>query len=418
MYYFVTLLFVILSGKATFFDQLNACWVIIDIIILWVGFTHGRFCKGDFRLFVKFSLVYLAFCTLRLLFFTGLSFTYWISDVTFLFKFILTGFLYCALLKEKAIYYLTKVIVDLAILSIPLYCLQLISGDLVYAVGKLINLPYPHFDGYVNFLVFTYVKVHAIRNSGFSWEPGAFGFFLIMALLMNFFINDFTFDKRAKWLTAAVVTTLSTTTYVAFIFVLLLYFRAIGVRFSKILVFVIPFLVVLASAVPFLFDKIINIYHNDMSDMKNIETLSKTYIKMGQVMPLNRFASLLFLSQTFGFKLILGISNSYQDTIPILGNISISNGIFAFCAQFGLVGLGLLLYRSFALFQKYTRAVELSLYCVLIILILGFGECIYLTPLMLAFLFLYYYADPEPILSEEPGESDIDQVEADGLTFS
>jgi len=418
MYYFVTLLFIILSGKAAFFDQLNICWFLIDGVILWVGFANGRFRKGDIRLFLKFSVIYIAFCTFRSILLTQLPLSYWVSDIVFLFKFILTSFLYCALLKEKAIYYLNKVIIDLAILSIPLYCLQLISGDLVYAFGKLINLPYPHFDGYVNFLVFTYVKVHTFRNSGFSWEPGAFGFFLIMALLMNFFLNNFTFDKKTKWLTLAVITTLSTTTYVAFVFVLLLYLRAKGVRIMNILVFVIPLLIVLASSVPFLFGKIADTYYRDMSDMKNIETLSKTYMEMGQVMPLNRFASLLFLSQTFGLKLIWGISNSYQDSIPILGNISISNGIFAFCAQFGMVGLGFLMYRSFLLFQKYTRKTELSIYCLLIVLILGFGECIYLTSLMLAFFFLYHYADPKPISSEQADEATVDQLTTSGLTFS
>ena len=420
MYYFVSLLFVILSAKASFIDATNICWFLIDILILWVGFTKNRFRKSDVRLFVNFSLIYIGFCTLRSIFLTQLPLSFWLSDVLFLFKYILTSFLFCALLKEKTIYYLTKVIIDLAILSIPLYCIQLISGDLVYNLGKMINLPDAHFDGYVNFVFFTFIKLHAFQNSGFSWEPGAFGFFLIMGLLLHLLTNNFTFDKRAKWVVAAIVTTLSTTTFIALMFVVLLYFRARGVKFFKLLVFIVPLVFALAVSLPFLFDKIVLIYDRDMSDMKNIQTLSQTYREMGRQMPLNRFGSMIFLWQTFGIRLIWGISNIYPDTVPLLKNIGISNGIFEFCAQFGAIGLGFLLYRAYSLFRKYSMTVELSLYFILIMLILGFGEGIFLTSLMLSFFFLYRYAAPD-MLSEEPlneDELNYNNAEKPGYTLA
>ena len=400
MYYFVTLLFVILSAKASFIDASNICWFLIDIIILWVGFEKGRFRKSDLRLFFNFSLVYIGFCTLRSIFLTQLPLSYWISDMVFLFKYVFTSFLFCAVLKEKAIYYLTKVIFHLAIISLPFYCLQLVSGNLVFALGKFINLPYPHSADYVNFIIFTYVKLHAFRNSGFAWEPGAFGFFLNMALLLHLLINNFTFDKKAKWVILAIITTLSTTSYVALILVLLLYLRARGVKFVKLLFFIVPVLVVSVILLPFLFDKIMVIYYRDMDDMKNIESLSKYYIENGSLMPLNRFASMLFISQSFGIKLIWGISNLYDETVPVLKNISISNGIFSFFAQFGAIGLSFLLYRCYIFFRKLTGNIELPVYCILLILILGFGECIFVTSLMLCFFFLYYYSEPEVFLGE------------------
>jgi len=404
MYYFITFLFVLLAGKGTFFDDANICWFIIEAIMLWVGLEKRRILKSDLQLFGKFALAYIGFCTFRSLFFTQLPLRYWLSDVTFLFKFLLPSFIFCAILKEKAVYYVTKVMIDLAILSLPLYCLQLISGDLVYSIGKAINLPYPHFDGYVNMLVFTYVKVHAIRNSGFSWEPGAFGFFLIMSLMLHWLTNNFKYDTRAKLVTIAIITTLSTTTYIAFAILLLLYFRARGVRFATLLVFIVPFLCVAATSLPFLFDKIVDTYNKDMLDIKNINTLSKTYIEMGRVMPLNRFGSMLFLVDSFGSRLFLGVSNLYKQTVPVLHNISISNGIFAFCSQFGAVGLAYLFYRSYQFFRIYINP-ELTIYCLLTMLILGFGECIYLSSLLLAFLFLYHYARPEPA-TEEISEMD------------
>ncbi|MCO5948035.1 hypothetical protein [Mucilaginibacter flavidus] len=404
MYYFITFLFVLLAGKATFFDDVNACWFIIEGIILWVGLHKQRITKNDVQLFVKFALLYVGFCTFRSFFLTGLPIKYWLNDVVFLFKFILPSFLFCAVLKEKAVYYLTQVMIDLAILSLPLYCLQLISGDLVYNIGKAINLPYAHFNGYVNMFVFTYVKNHAIRNSGFSWEPGAFGFMLIMMLMLHWLNNNFKYDTRAKLVTIAIITTLSTTTYIAFAIMILIYCRAKGVRITTLLIFIAPFLCVAVVSLPFLFDKILDTYNKDMLDIKNIHTLSATYIEMGRVMPLNRFGSMLFLIDTFGNKLFFGVSNSYKETVQLLHNISISNGIFAFCAQFGVVGLGCLFYRAYKFFRKYITA-ELAIYCLIVILVLGFGECIYLSSLLLAFLFLYHYARPETT-TEEVSEND------------
>ncbi|MDP9048896.1 MAG: hypothetical protein M3N14_12225, partial [Bacteroidota bacterium] len=229
MYYFITVLFILLSAKGSFLYFANVWWFAIDGVIIWVGLEKGRFTKSDLKLLVTFSAVYVGFCTFRSLFLVHLPLSFWISDVVFLFKFILTSFLYCAVLKDKAIHYLTKVIIHLAIISVPLYILQLISGDLVYSIGTTINLP-PHFvnQQYTNFLVFTYVKQHAIRNSGFSWEPGAFGFFLNTALLMHFLDNNFTFDKKAKWVVVAIITTISTTSYIALLVIALMYFRSKG----------------------------------------------------------------------------------------------------------------------------------------------------------------------------------------------
>jgi hypothetical protein len=403
MYYFITLLFVFLSSRGSFFYFSNIWWILIDLIIIWVGLEKGRFTKSDFRLFLTFSLIYIGFCTIRSLFLVHLSMGFWLSDILFLFKFIFTSFLYCAVLKNKAIHYLIKVITQLAIISIPFYFLQLISADLVYAVGKLINLP-PHLPGreYVNFIVFTYVKQHALRNSGFSWEPGAFGFFLNMALMMHLLTNAFTFDKKAIWLGLAIITTLSTTSYLALWIIIFLYFRANDVKFSKLMFFIIPVALVLAFQLPFLLNKISFIYANDSQDMMRIEFLSKWYYKHGEQMPLNRFSSMIYLCRLFGANMIWGVSNIFEETVPILKNINISNGIFEFMAKFGLLGLVFFLNRCYSLFRKFTT-VEISLYCLLVILILGFSESIFVVSLMICFFFLYhYYSEYNGAVDEEP----------------
>jgi hypothetical protein len=223
---------------------------------------------------------------------------------------------------------------------------------------------------------------------------------------MHLITNNFNFDKRAKWVILALVTTLSTTTYTAFAFILLLYFRGRGVKLITIMLFIGPILCVLVSMVPFMFDKIAAIYNKDLDDMKNIQTLSDWYIQQGQIMPLNRFASMLFLVGTFGYDLIWGVSNIYDETIPLIKHLNLSNGIFAFMAQFGAIGLCFLIYRCYLFFKKNTRSIELSIYSLIVILICGFGECIFVTSIILCFLFLYHYSLPwftNPEVEFDPG---------------
>jgi len=392
MYYFITLLFILLSAKGTFIFFANIFWLIIDLVFIWVGLEKNRFDKKDVKLFFNFFFLYAGFCTFRWLFLIDLPARFWISDMVFFFKFIFTSFLYCAVLKDKALYYLTRVIIHLAIISIPFYFLQLVAGDVILAIGKFINLP-PRltYQEYVNFIIFTYVPGHAIRNSGFSWEPGAYGFFLNTCLVLYFLTNKFTFDKKAALLVLAIITTLSTTSYAGLLVVLLLYFRANRVSYVKLLVLLVPVLLVVIVQIPFLFTKVSLIYTGDVEDMKNIQFLSKYYIERGEQMPLNRFGSMLYVYQLFGNNIFFGVSNMYNQSYPILQNINISNGISDFCAKFGIIGLGFLFQRSYLLFKKFTNSTELSIYCMLVILVLGFGECIFILSLTLCFFFLYYY---------------------------
>jgi hypothetical protein len=166
------------------------------------------------------------------------------------------------------------------------------------------------------------------------------------------------------------------------------------------LLFIGPILCVLAATVPFMFDKIVTIYNRDMDDMKNIQTLSDWYVQHDESMPLNRFASGLYLIHLFGYNLIWGVSNIYNRILPILKNINLSNGIFVVMAQFGFVGLTFLLHKCYVLFKQHTRSIELSIYGLLVILICGFGECIFVTSIILCFLFFYHYAIPD-ITEEE-----------------
>ena len=136
MYYFATLLFLLLSANGTFVPYFNIDWFIIDLVYIWIGIEYNRLNKRDIRLFVKFAVIYISYCVFRSTFLNNLPLHYFTSDIVYLFKYILPSFLFCALLKDKALHYLSRVIVDLAIISIPFFLVQVVAGDMLFNIGK------------------------------------------------------------------------------------------------------------------------------------------------------------------------------------------------------------------------------------------------------------------------------------------
>jgi hypothetical protein len=76
MYYFATLIFLLLSAKACFLYFSNVCWVLIDVYFLWMGIKYKRLGKADLRLFGKFALIFFLFCTFRSAFLTHLPLSF------------------------------------------------------------------------------------------------------------------------------------------------------------------------------------------------------------------------------------------------------------------------------------------------------------------------------------------------------
>lgn len=411
MNYFATLVFLLLSANGTFLPFFNIDWFLVDVLFIWIGLAYNRFDKRDLRFGAAFMLAYICYCSFRSYFFNNLPIRFYVSDIVYLFKYILPSLIFCALLKEKAIDYLSRVIIDLTKISIPLYCIQLVAGDVLYNIGNAIGLP-PATPGYTvtNFVVFTYVKEHHYQNSGFSWEPGAFGFFLIIALMLQLFKNGFKIDIGVKWLVLGVVTTFSTTSFVALGLVFLLYCRANGVKFSTLAILGVPVLAVAVVKLPFLLSKVIDIYNHDLKDLQNLEFLSAWYLRQGREMPFNRFASMIFIYDEFKARLIFGVSNIFTETVPYLKNANTSSGTFEYFAKFGLVAFVYLMTRLCQFFRKFTQQKELIIYCVLLILVLGFSESIFVLPIMTNFYFLYFYARP---LDDEFEEDEEEENESD-----
>jgi hypothetical protein len=340
------------------------------------------------------SLIYLVFVGFRDFFLNNLDLDFLISDVIFLFKYIFLSFMFVVVLKEKAVVYIVTVMAHLTVLSLFFYFFQMIGfAEELYRYSSALNLQSNiNIEGYTNFVVFTFTKNrHDYANSGFSWEPGASGCFLILTLLLHFFTTQFRFDKKSKILILGIITTFSTTTYLAFIVLLFLTYRFRERRINRWFFILLPLFIVLLITVPFLGNKIVETYYLDLSDLNRLSFLEKYYHKQKEQIPLNRFGSLKYIYDTFQEKLILGVTNKYDVILNRKMDVNISNGIFDFLAKFGLVSYILLLYCYSKYAIAYVRKAELLIYCLLIFLIIGFGEPILHLPLVLIFLFLPLY---------------------------
>ena len=398
MNYVITLLFLLLTSSANTLSNTDAVWFgILVLMFLYILFKRLLVVK-DLKILSILLVVYLLFVVLRIFLVTNLPMEYLLSDVLFPFKYVLLSFAYVVILREKALAYLVKVITHLTVIGLIIYFFQMVGfADLIYTFSKSLNMPNLNkIDGYTNFVIFSFTKgLHEYRNSGFVWEPGAYGCFLILALLFNFFRNKFTFDRTSIILIIATITTFSTSDYLALFIMMFLAYRYRVPKINLWVIIMIPAFVVLFITVPFLGDKIAAIYLDDIAGLKHLKDISKYNLKRGEQIPLNRFASMIYLYENMGTDLILGLSNKYDVIIDKVYNVNISNGIFDFFAKFGIFSFIYLFYTYIKFCAAYLKRVEYLVYCVLILLIIAFGEPILFLPIILLFLFLPFLTKPD-----------------------
>jgi ABC-type multidrug transport system fused ATPase/permease subunit len=414
MYYFFTALFLLVASRANFLSYVEPLIYLFTAIYFIGGVQLNRFRQSDFKLFAQFTIIYFAFITLRFIFLNHVGITFYLFDISFYLKRLIFVFVYCAVLKEKAAYYIVKVTTHGALLSLFFYVLQLINGDMIFSIGAFINLP-PRIGNpqYTNFFLFTYDQGQGFRNCGFVWEPGAFGCFLVMALLLHFLLNKFKFDRTAIILVLATITSLSTTAYMGLLFIMLFYYRVKGGKLAPLLFIAVPIIAVIAIEVPFLFDKIGKTYDSDQESLNSIDDLNEYYQRTGEgQIHLNRFGSATILWQTFKWQLLWGISNGYPGTSKALGNVNISNGDMDFMAKFGLIGYIFFMYRFGLLIKNFVRKNEYVFYAILTFLVLSFGEPMPIFHSSLIYLFLYKYVTPDKFeLYNEEEENEEEEKE-------
>jgi len=70
-------------------------------------------------------------------------------------------------------------------------------------------------------------------------------------------------------------------------------------------------------------------------------------------------------------------------------------------AKFGTIGMGFVLYRYALFIKKFLFKGEYIFYCVIIMVILGFGEPLFMFNTTLCFLFFFHYTDPKKFFTKK-----------------
>jgi hypothetical protein len=164
-----------------------------------------------------------------------------------LIRFLLPYFIIKIIKKEYLKYYV-NVIFTLTIISLIFYIPSLLFPDFYRVLLNLASTSglrgLQEEQNFIIYTVETDVRLGFLRNAGMFWEPGAYAGFLIIALICNIVLNRKLWVAKNIILIFTILTTFSTSGYIALFMVLLLYYM-LNLR-TKVSFFLIPLMIFVA----------------------------------------------------------------------------------------------------------------------------------------------------------------------------
>lgn len=233
------------------------------------------------------------------------------------------------------------------------------------------------------------------RNSGPFWEPGGFGVFLILAIMLELVQSNKLMTFKNKFFLLAAITTLSTGTFLV-LFVLIIFYLIIYRDLKKLILLSLVFVAALFvyANTFFLSEKV-----NNQLAIKQTAALKYA--------PRTRFVSAQLDLIDFADRPLLGRGRFAQtrfdykeDPSELILNHR-NNGTTNLLVEFGLIGFMtffIFMYRSFRKFctengfNKYFAYVM-----VLITMLLGFSQMIFIKPFFIGLSFLFLVTETKQI---------------------
>lgn len=305
-------------------------------------------------------------------------------------------------------YYLKICIAMLAVKSIPnfsqryirvIYILSMISlvffiptilGVNIESLFSVIRLP---LSGEINHIGLYNIPLSSrstIRNAGMFWEPGAFAGYLIIALflLVRDGNNSNIFSKQGGVLTITLLSTQSTTGYIAFmaIVIFILYTSNFiknktikWVTYVSLFALLFPVLSFIYNTSDFLGDKITNQYE---------AALSST-----DASRITRFGNFLYDIKWIKNRPLLGWGANPATRLKFDAEAvdlvsGQGNGLTGFTVRFGIAGLLIYIGFLFQATRKLSNSTVVSIFGILIICLLLNGEQFLNFPMFYTLIFI------------------------------
>jgi hypothetical protein len=288
----------------------------------------------------------------------------------------------------------------LVLLSIPFYLAQLIDVVSLQKIGVAINSALPGLiearsdvnDQSINILLHNIEFVEPWRNAGMFWEPGGFGYFLSLCLILALATPNQKSKTTIALLVFGIITTFSTTAYLIaglslFVNGVVVASRSNNYKFKLAQLLVVGSLVV-AGVVSFFssdmfYGKINNEIESQLGFLENQPTT------LNQVKSLGRFGSLVLDLEYIEESPWIGIghsNNRFADEYP---NYIFTNGLSSTARSFGLIGLGLILYITYLSAKKIKASMQtqwpLAMMLPIAVIFISFSNPVLFSPLPLLF---------------------------------
>lgn len=299
------------------------------------------------------------------------------ADINSVLK-IYCGYLVVSILGKKFRVAYLKVMYFICVISLLGFSLNMLLG----------NIPGYSFDRYHTLFLYNYLDVEnsigfSYRNAGMFWEAGAFQGYINIAFLL--YVDSFKeFLKQYKKyfivLVAALITTFSTTGFIAFgiivTIVMLKYVKRISLKFAS-LIFVAFISMWAYSSFDFLGEKIIAEYE-ESQDITNIGIAS------------SRMGSAIISLESLMRHPICG--NGYLlDTRYDISFGDFNGGGNGFFGTMNILGIPMMLLYFVLLYKNVpTSSIFLRMSFVLVVILLLQGEYFLNYPLFWSLLFIYY----------------------------
>jgi hypothetical protein len=327
------------------------------------------------------------------------------------------GFSFGSVVAMASLGFLIKVgIALMAVRLIPAFSLQYVSVmcilagvSLIFYVPVQLGLDLPMILASISIPLenadVVHIGIHNFhtpeergRNCGMFWEPGAFAGYLVLALfvLVRDLRNSSVISKQSLLLVVTLLTTQSTTGYVAFSMLVALYvYSAMRSKslIAKIVILpaisgILGFGVYAAiNELPFLGEKIAL----QMESAKNLDDQSR----------INRFGNLLYDVKWIAERPVVGWSATPQTRSALSSEVTDliaaqGNGLSGFAVKFGLVGLFLFLgFFAYAVW-RVTGSLAVTGIGVVVICLLLNGEQFLNFPIFLTLMFVPYFSVRRP----------------------
>jgi len=301
------------------------------------------------------------------------------------------AFFVVALCDKNYTRYYYKVIYHLAIISIIFYVPCVLVPSIRHFCETTLSAPFkPPFTEVSDFyersptiIIYNFHEVLAeYRNSGPFWEPGAFAIFLILALIFNTIDEGTLWTKKNIFLCIVLLTTLSTTGFVALFVLVMGYYFATGniIKNIFILATVLPFAISLYFSLEFLSAKIednIAIAGDDKSSRFGSGLADITDWARSPIIGWGRGA-MRYGGRQFTFF----TAEQHRN-----------NGLTALLASYGIVIFCVLLGNYYKTLKTLCKAhsfnKSFALFSFIVILLLGFSQTIFQYPFFYSLMFIH-----------------------------